>query len=178
MSGHNKWSQIKRQKGAEDSKKSRLFGVLTKMIAAEARRVGGDRNSAALRAVIEKARTANMPNENIDRAIRQGTEKNIASRVEILYEAYGPGGVAILIEGTTNNNNRTAQEIRHLLAEHGTNLVTPGSVTWAFKKVSDLGWLAETTTTVNGKDREKLNSLLAALEKHADIRKVISNCQN
>ena len=178
MSGHNKWSQIKRQKGTEDGTRRKLFGMLGKTISIEAKRAGGDRNLPGLRAAIEKARAANMPNENIDRAIKNATEKGNAELLEVLYEAYGPGGVAILIEGITDNNNRTSQEIRHLLAEHGGNLATPGSVTWAFQKINNLEWLAETKTEIGAEDREKINNLLEELEKHEDSKKVVTNLQN
>ncbi len=178
MSGHNKWSQIKRQKGTEDGKRSKLFGMLGKTISIEAKRAGGDRNLPGLRAAIEKARAANMPNDNIDRAIKNATEKGSAELTEVLYEAYGPGGVAILIEGITDNNNRTAQEIRHLLAEHGGNLATPGSVTWAFKKVNNLEWVAENLTEASSEDQEKIKSLLEELADHEDIKKVVTNLQN
>ncbi|MEK7650808.1 MAG: YebC/PmpR family DNA-binding transcriptional regulator [Patescibacteria group bacterium] len=175
MAGHNKWSQIKRQKGAEDGKKSKLFGILAKTISVEAKKANGDRNLPGLRTAIEKARTANMPNENIDRAIKNATDKGGAELQEVLYEVYGPGGVAILIEGITDNNNRTNQEIKHLLAEHGGNLATPGSVTWAFKKINNTDWTAEMTTEVGTEDREKINILLEELESHEDIKKIVTN---
>mgnify|MGYP001584865548 FL=1 len=175
MSGHNKWSQIKRQKGTEDGKRSKLFGMLGKTISIEAKRANGDRNLPGLRAAIEKARVANMPNENIDRAIKNATEKGNAELLEVLYEAYGPGGVAILIEGITDNNNRTSQEIRHLLDEHGGNLAAPGSVTWAFQKINNLEWAAENLAEVSDEDREKVNNLLENLEEHADIKKTVTN---
>lgn len=178
MAGHNKWTQIKRQKGVEDAKKSKLFGILAKTISIEAKRANGDRNLPGLRTAIEKARVANMPNENIERAIKRATEKGGAELLEVLYEAYGPGGVALLIEGITDNNNRTAQEIRHLLAEHGGNLATPGSVTWAFKKINNADWAAETKAEVSAEDHEKINNLLAELEDHEDIKKVITNLGN
>lgn len=177
MAGHNKWTQIKRQKGAADAKKSKLFGILAKTISIEAKRAGGDRNLPGLRQAIEKARAANMPNDNIDRAIANATGAGSQQLEEVLYEAYGPGGVALLIEGITNNNNRTAQEIKHLLSLHGANLASPGSVTWAFHK-QDGAWQAQTTVELSSEDQEKLAGLLEALEENEDVKNITTNLAN
>lgn len=174
MSGHNKWTQIKRQKGVEDAKKSKLFGMLGKTIAVEAKRAGSDRNMPGLRVAIEKARAVNMPNENIERAIKNaqgGKENNLE---EVLYEAYGPGGVALIIEGITDNKNRTAQEIKYLLAEHGGNLATPGSVTWAFQKVAGV-WRAKALAELDKSAKQKVTELIATLEANDDVKKITTN---
>ena len=134
MSGHNKWSQIKHRKGAADASKSNVWGKLSKRISVESKKANGDVNTPHLRAVIEKARESNMPKENIDRAVAKGISADSGSLDTVVYETYGPGGVAILIETLTDNHNRTAQEIKHLLLENGLALASPGSAMWAFGK--------------------------------------------
>lgn len=174
MAGHNKWIQIKRQKGVEDAKKSKLFGILTKTISIEAKKANGDRNLPGLRTAIDKARTANMPNENIERAIKNALGKEGKQLEEVIYEGYGPGGVALIIEGITDNKNRSSQEIKHLLTEHGGSLATPGAVLWAFQKSAE-GWLATNRAEVDETTREQIIKLVASLEENADIKKVITN---
>src|SRR3989338_3260748 len=117
MAGHNKWAQIKRQKGAADAAKSNLWGKLGKRIAVESKKANGDVNAAALRAIIETAKKTNMPKDTIEHAIAKGTSADAAALEAITYEAYGPGGAAIVIEALTDSRNRTAQEIKHLLSE-------------------------------------------------------------
>src|SRR3989344_3433041 len=122
MSGHNKWSQIKRQKGVADAAKSNAWGKLGKRIAIESKKASGDVNSPTLRSIIEKARKENMPKYTIDRAIAKGTSAEASEMEAITYEAYGPGGAAIVIETLTDSRNRTAQEIKHLLTKNGLSL--------------------------------------------------------
>ncbi|MCC6290655.1 YebC/PmpR family DNA-binding transcriptional regulator [Candidatus Nomurabacteria bacterium] len=174
MAGHNKWTQIKRQKGAEDAKRSKLFGVLSKNISLESRKAGGDKDAPGLRAAILKARAANMPNNNIERAIRGATEDKDSQLTKVIYEAYGPGGVALIIEGTTDNNNRTAQEIKHLLSLHGGKIAIPGSVLWAFQKIDD-EWRVVNPKKVERSDQEQLTGLILALESGQGIKKVTTN---
>ena len=132
MSGHNKWSKIKHKKAASDAKKSQEFSKLVKLIQMEAKKSGGDQNSPGLRFAIEKAKKANMPGDNIDRAIKKASE---AKEVfPVLFEAYGPGGVGIIITALTDNNNRTNQEIKHILSKNGSSLGGANSVSWNFKK--------------------------------------------
>src|SRR5690348_1557363 len=107
MSGHNKWSKIKNKKAVTDAKKSKVFSMFAKMIAVESRKAKGDKNSPSLRAVMERARAVNMPNDNIDRAVAKGAGGDGGNLEEVLYEAYGPGGAALIIEGITDNKNRT-----------------------------------------------------------------------
>src|SRR3989338_7058585 len=108
MSGHSKWAKIKHQKAATDAKKSKVFSKLVRYIAVEAKKAKGDRNAPGLRVAIDKARAANMPGENIDRAIEKAAGGSDMERVT--YEAYGPGGVALIIEGLTDSRNRTSQQ--------------------------------------------------------------------
>lgn len=136
MSGHSKWSTIKRKKGAIDAKRGKIFTRLIKEITVAARSGGGDpEGNPRLRAAINTAKTENMPKENIARAIKKGTGE-IAGEVyeEILYEGYGPGGVAVLVDCMTDNRNRTVADIRHYFAKSGGNLGEFGCVSWMFDK--------------------------------------------
>ena len=136
MSGHSKWSTIKRKKGAADAKRGNVFTRLAKELTLAARLGGGNpEGNARLRQAIAAAREENMPKDNIERAIRKGTgELGGESFEEVTYEGYGPGGVAILVEILTDNRNRTVAEIRHIFSKHGGNLGENGCVAWMFDK--------------------------------------------
>jgi YebC/PmpR family DNA-binding regulatory protein len=136
MSGHSKWSTIKRKKGAADAKRGKLFTKLIREITIAARQGGGDLDgNPRLRTAVLTARQANMPNDNIDRAVKKGTgELEGVAYEEIVYEGYGPSGVALLIEVTTDNRNRTTSEVRHILTKFGGNLGESGCVGWMFSK--------------------------------------------
>ena len=139
MSGHSKWATIKRQKGVADAKRGALFTKLGNQIAIAARGGTDPSLNSVLAMAIEKAKAANMPMANIERSIQRVKDKSAAQLEEIMYEGYGPGGVAILVEVATDNKNRTAQEVKHILSLYGTALGGIGSVTWAFKKeITDL----------------------------------------
>ena len=236
MAGHNKWSQIKRKKATEDNKRGRLFGKLIREITVAAREGGGDADGNPwLRTAIENARAANMPKDNIEKAILRGTgELPGASYEDVTYEGYGPGGVAILIQAVTDNTNRTVAALRHILERQGGNLGASGSVAWNFERVGHLlidasrfeedaaleaaleagaedlqsegdaylvttdpssfhdvqeairaggidiieasiAMAPKTTVRVEGRDAEKLVTLLEALEEHEDVQNVYSN---
>ncbi|PJE59912.1 MAG: YebC/PmpR family DNA-binding transcriptional regulator [Candidatus Portnoybacteria bacterium CG10_big_fil_rev_8_21_14_0_10_44_7] len=134
MSGHNKWSQIKHKKAATDAKKSHIFSKLAKQITLAAKEGGGDpASNAALRMLVDKAKSANMPVQNVEKAIGRGTGEIAGAEIKpFLYEAYGPGGVAFLIEGSTDNSNRTTAEIKHLLGKLGAKWAEAGSVLYLF----------------------------------------------
>src|SRR5688572_25872364 len=136
MSGHSKWSTIKHKKAATDAKRSKIWTKLIKEITVAARLGGGEAGAnPRLRTAIDKGKQANMPNDTIARAVKKGTgELEGMSYEEIVYEAYGPGGVAVLIEVLTDNRTRTVAEIRHTLEKYGGNLGATGSVAWMFKK--------------------------------------------
>ena len=136
MSGHNKWANIKHRKMAQDAKKSKIFTKIIRELMVAAREGGTDPNTNnALRAAIERAKAANMPKDTMEKAIKKGAgELEGQSFVEALYEGYAPGGVAMLIRALTDNKNRTAQEIRHLLSKHGGNMAESGSVAWMFER--------------------------------------------
>ncbi len=136
MSGHSKWSTIKHKKGAADAKRGKLFSKLIKEITIAARVGGGDpAANPRLRTAIDKARAANMPNDNIARAIKKGTGELEGVRYEeVTFEGYGPGGVAVMVETLTDNRNRTVSELRHLFSKLGGNLGEAGCVAWIFSK--------------------------------------------
>ncbi|ANQ53911.1 MULTISPECIES: YebC/PmpR family DNA-binding transcriptional regulator [Thermosipho] len=136
MSGHNKWANIKHRKAAQDAKRSKIFTKLIREIIVAAREGGGDpETNPRLRAVIERARAANMPKDTIEKSIKKGTgELEGVDYQEIIYEAYAPAGVALYIYAMTDNKNRTAQELRHLLSKHGGSLAESGSVAWLFER--------------------------------------------
>ena len=180
MSGHNKWSKIKRQKGAEDAARSKLFGKLVRAITVEAKKLGvsslvkGAPLSPGLETAIRKAREANMPNDTIERAIKKSGESTAMET--ITYEAYGPGGSALVIEALTSNRNKAAQEVKAILVRHGTALAAPGSATWAFEKTTD-GWTAKTSVTLNNDDGEKLGKLIDELENNDEVQEVFTNAE-
>ncbi|PIE70065.1 MAG: YebC/PmpR family DNA-binding transcriptional regulator [Deltaproteobacteria bacterium] len=136
MSGHNKWSSIKHKKGAADAKRGKVFTKLIKEITVAARMGGGDpAGNPRLRAAIAAARAENMPKDNIERGIKKGTgELEGVTYEEIVYEGYGPGGVAIIVESLTDNKNRAVAEIRHVFTKSGGNLGANGCVSWMFDK--------------------------------------------
>lgn len=136
MSGHSRWAQIKHKKALSDAKKGNLFSKVARLIMVAAKEKGRDpAMNPKLRMAIEKAKVVGMPKENIERAIERGSSEIEAGTLEeVLYEAYGPGGAALLIQGVTDNKNRTTNEIKHTLSEHGGKLGSAGSVEWMFEK--------------------------------------------
>jgi YebC/PmpR family DNA-binding regulatory protein len=137
VSGHSKWSSIKHKKGAADSKRGQLFSKLSRAIIVAAKEGGPDpAANLALQNAIEKARSYSMPKENIERAIAKGSgaDADAASFETVVYEGYGPEGVAVLVEAVTDNRNRTASEVRHAFTKHGGNLGTTGAVAWQFER--------------------------------------------
>ncbi len=139
MSGHSKWSTIKRKKGAADARRGAVFTRLTREIVMAAREGGGDPNgNFRLRLAVDKARSENMPKDNIERAIRRGTgeDKDAAAFEQVMYEGYAPHGVAVMIECVTDNRNRTVAELRHALTHAGGNMGELGSVAWQFERVA------------------------------------------
>jgi YebC/PmpR family DNA-binding regulatory protein len=162
MSGHSKWSTIKHKKGAADAKRGKIFTRILKEMTVAARLGGGDpAGNPRLRAAVAEAKANNMPKDNIERAIKRGTgELEGATYEEITYEGYGPGGVAIIVEGLTDNTNRTTPEIRHIFEKNSGNLGTPGSVRFQFEKK---GYFAVEKSAVG---EEKLMEI--ALEAGAD----------
>jgi len=174
MGGHNKWSQIKRQKGANDAAKSRIWGKLGRRITVESKKAKGDANAANVRAVVETAKKENMPKDAIERAIAKGSSTDMAEMESITYETYGPGGAAIIIAALTDSRNRTAQEIKHLLTENGLALAAPGSALWAFTKTAE-GYEPQTTVSLSDIEHERLVEILEELDAHDDVEEVYTN---
>ena len=166
MSGHSKWASIKHKKGAKDAKRGKLFSKLVKEITVVARDGGGDLSAnASLRTAVQIARDANMPAENIERAIKKGTgELPGVNYEEAVYEGYGPGGVAVLIRVLTDNKNRSTAEIRHIFDKRGGSMASPGSVSYLFEKKGFI------TVPVDGVNEDTLFAL--ALEAGAEDFKV------
>mgnify|MGYP001610634730 CR=1 FL=1 len=158
-----------------DARRSKLFSMLGRQISVEAKKAGGDKNNPVLRKAMEKARAANMPNENIERAIEKGLGNRDQGLEEVMYEAYGPGGTALIITGISDNKNRTSQEIKHLLAEHDSALATPGAALWAFAKNNDGEWQAKNFLNLNESEAAQLTALTETIETHDDIKKVYTN---
>jgi YebC/PmpR family DNA-binding regulatory protein len=148
MSGHSKWSTIKHKKAAKDAKRGKIFTKIIREITTAARLGGGDPNmNAKLRLIIDKAKLAGMPKDNIDRAIKKGTGATEGeSYEEVTYEGYGPGGVALIIDGLTDNKTRTVMEVRNVLARNNGNLGAAGSVSFMFKLRGFLAFSKENTT--------------------------------
>ncbi len=176
MSGHNKWSQIKHKKAATDAKKSKIFTKIVRLITVESKKTKGDTNSPSLRMAIEKAKQANMPSDNIERAIKKGATDNGAQMEAITYEAYGPGGVGIIIEALTDNRNKAAQEVKWILSRNGYALAGIGSVTWGFKK-ENMEWIPQMTTPISDEDAEKLETLIDELEENDEVQDVYTNAE-
>ena len=176
MSGHNKWSKIKHKKAATDAQKSKIFGKLARLISVESKLSGGDVNSPGLRTAIEKAKKENMPSENIDRAVKKGAGSDMTQMDAVLYEAYGPGGCALIIEGLTDNKNRISAEVKHILTKNGLSLAAQGSATWAFEKING-GWTPKTMSPISEEDSIKLSKVVEELEENDDIQNVYTNAE-
>ena len=174
MSGHSKWAQIKRQKGVEDSKKSKVFGKLGSLIATEARKANGDINSPGLRVLIEKAKKENMPKDTIERAVKKGVGGEAETMEALTYEGYGPGGCALIIEAFTGNRNKAAQEIKFILSKHSGSLATQGAAAWAFTKTTE-GWEPNSTIPLDDGDGAMLSTLIEELEANDEVQDVYTN---
>jgi len=163
MAGHSKWANIKYRKERQDKKRSNLFSKLTRELIVCARQDPNPETNPALAAAIERARAANMPKENIERAIKRATgDLEGAKYEEVIYEGYGPGGVAILVRTLTDNRNRTAAAVRHIFESYGGSLGTEGCVAWQFERRG----MVQVEGTPEGMDKEEL--VLLAIEKGAE----------
>jgi len=179
MSGHNKWSQIKGKKGVTDAKRGQLFGKLLKAISIAAKSAPNPQFNPRLRSAIEKAKEFNVPQENIERAVsKAGEEKNLE---DVIIEAYGPEGVAIIIEAITDNTNRTINEIRHILDLHGAKMANQGSVLWSFSSEGgsasggEHNWQPKFKQSVSLDTAKKITEIIEALEEHDDVQRIITN---
>jgi len=176
MSGHSKWSQIKRQKAVTDQARSRVFARFAKDIALESKKAAGNLSAPSLVAAITRAKAVNMPKDNIERAVARGASKDGGNLEQVAYEFYGPGGVAIIAVAVTDNKNRTTQEVKHLLSKNGYDLGAPGSAAWAFTKTPDGRYAAnEPKMEVAASDEEKLGEILNLFDEHDDVQEVFTN---
>jgi YebC/PmpR family DNA-binding regulatory protein len=175
MSGHNKWSQIKHKKAKTDGAKSKVYSKYSKLISAEAQKVKGDKNSPSLRALIERAKGENVTNDVIERAIKKASEPGGAME-SIVYEAYGPGGCAMIIEALTQNKNKAAQEVKHILSDNGFALAAPGSASWAFER-KGVEWIPTMTVTLEDADLAILEKLVDDLENNEEVQDVFTNVE-
>ncbi len=196
MSGHSHWSGIKHKKGVRDAKRGVIFSKLLNAISVAAKSEPNPQFNPRLRTAVLTAREANVPNENIERAIKKASDKSDALE-ELTIEAYGPGGAAILIEAITDSRNRTISEIKKIVSDNGCKWAEPGSVRWAFSAiggstpVSDFGqagasdgesakantgnWIAKFPQALKTEDKEKLLLAVEAIEEQGDVQMVYTN---
>jgi len=173
MSGHSHWAGIKHQKGVTDQKRGQLFSKLLAAITAAVRTEPNPDFNPRLRTAVQKAKENMVPAENIERAIKKAAEAG-QNLEEIVLEAYGPGGTAIIIEAVTDNRNRTIPEVKKILSDLGGKWAEPGSVLWAFEPPSgERPWQAKFPQELSPEDRERLSALVAGLEEHGDVQKII-----
>jgi len=166
MSGHSKWSQIKHKKALTDKKKSQLFSRISKLITIAARNGIDPKSNSSLAQAIETARSVNMPNDKIERAIKRVSEKEGAQLTELLIEALGPGNIPLRIKAITDSGNRTISEVKKILSDHGAKMVQPGSISWMFN---------QSPTEIARSNQQAIDKLFEALDDHDDVEDVISN---
>lgn len=178
MAGHSKWAQIKRGKAVTDAVKSRVFSRFARLIALESKKTGGSVTAPSLSAIIVRAKASNMPKENIERAVAKGMSKDAGLLEQVVYEVYGPGGVAIIVDALTDSRNRTTQEIKLILTEQELSLASPGAAAWAFTKAPDGSFAAnEPLIEVAGGDEVKLGEILSKLDEQDDVQMIYTNAR-
>jgi len=186
MSGHSHWSKVKWQKGAADAKKGKAFSKISREITIATREGGGDPGfNAKLRMAVEKAKGLNMPADNIERAIKKGTGQLPGEKLEsVILEAFGPAGVAIIIEGITDNKNRTFGEIKQILAQNNGKLVGEGGVRWMFERKvkkdepGSIEWAPKQEIEVSAPDKETCQKLFTALDENDAVQEIYSNLKD
>jgi len=172
MSGHNKWQQIKRKKEVTDKKRGQIFSKLLKAISIAAREDANPSYNSRLKAAIEQAKEFNVPQDNIERAIKKSQE--VEHIKELLMEAYGPEGVAILIQAHTDNGNRTVAEIKRILNDHDGKWANQGSVIWAFEKTAE-GYQPKFPQNISKEAGDKITRLMDALDDHDDVSEIYTS---
>jgi YebC/PmpR family DNA-binding regulatory protein len=177
MSGHNKWSKIKHKKAASDAQKSKIFSKHSASITIEVRNAGGDVNASGVLAAVERAKRDSMPKDNIERALQKGAGAGADALQQIIFEGYGPGGVAMIILAITDNNNRTAPEVRHVFSKAGLELGTPGSALWAFTKTAE-GYVPNNPMGLDDTTGEKLADFIERLEDLEDITEIYTSADS
>jgi len=176
MSGHSHWAGIKHRKGINDAKRGKVFTKHGKLITIAARSGGNPDMNFQLRLVIDRARLDNMPKENIERAIKRGTGelKDQAEIQEIVYEAFGPGGIMMIIKTLTDNKNRTVSEVKTILGKFGGKLGGPGSVMWNFE-LSNFEYKPKNILAIDDEAKEQYEKLLEALDEQDDVQEIYDN---
>ena len=177
MSGHNKWSKIKHGKKITDSRRGKAFDKVSRLISVSTKGKSSDpETNPQLRMAIEKAKKINMPKDNIERAIKRGSgQLGEAGMEEVLYEAYGPSGIALIIKGITDNKNRTVAEIKNILSKFNSKLAEPGSVQYLFDKKNE-DWIPKYPLEITDeKTIKQLEKLSETLDENDDIQEIYSN---
>ena len=182
MSGHSKWNNIKNKKGAEDAKKGKVFGYVSRLIrvAVKEGKSGDPNTNPSLRFALEKAKAVNMPRVNVDRAIERGLGKTKSgqSLEEVTYEGYGPGGVGFMVTAITDNRNRTGSEIRTCFDHHGGSLGSPGSAAYLFTLAPDGSASVKIPLQIEDHStRAQVESLVELLENQDDVEEVVHNME-
>lgn len=179
MSGHSHWAGIKHKKEITDQKRGKVFSKLLALVSAAAKTEPNPGFNPRLRTAIAKAREATVPQENIERAIKRASEIGAALE-ELTFEAYGPGGIALLIEAVSDNRNRAVQEVKVALRDHGGKWAEAGSVRWAFEAApegAEERWVAKFPQDVTGDDAQKLATLVETLEDNDDVQSVYTTAK-
>ena len=176
MSGHSHWAGIKHKKEITDQKRGKIFSKMAKLIEIAARKGGDPNMNPSLRLVIEKARSVNMPNDNIERAIKKGSGENKEGQLEeVAYEAYGPHGAALIIEAITDNRNRTLSEIKHILNTFNGKLAETGSVKYLFDR-KEGAWIPNySIEIIDPNAKEQIIKLFETLDDNDDVNEIYSN---
>lgn len=182
MSGHSHAKTIKRVKEASDKKRGQIFSKMARLISVAVKESGSNPGTnPKLRIAMETARSVNMPKDNIDRAIKRGAGEDVLAEnlEEVTFEAYGPGGVAIIVEGITDNKNRTLGEIKQVLSQHGAKMIGEGGLRWMFerklKEPGALEWEPKQEIELSTKDREACERLFEALDGNEAVQEIYSN---
>ncbi|MBI2065308.1 MAG: YebC/PmpR family DNA-binding transcriptional regulator [Candidatus Yanofskybacteria bacterium] len=168
MSGHSKWSQIKHKKGITDKKKGQLFSKLSKLISLAARKGANLQSNLELKSAIDNAKSYNMPNDNIERAIKKVSDKSAAQLEELFIEAIGPGGIALKIKAITDSRNRTIAEIKNILSDNSSKMVPPGSISWMFSQPAII---------TDEATQDQITRLFESLDNNDDVEDIISNLE-
>lgn len=176
MSGHSHFSTIKHKKEITDSRRGKIFSKMAKIISIAAHKGGDPDINSSLRLAIDKAKKVNMPNDNIQRAIKRGTGEDKSTQLEeITYEAYGPNATALIIETITDNKNRTVSEIKHILSNHNGKMAESGSVKYMFNKQGE-EWIPKYSTDISDENlKNKLTKLFEELDENEDVKDIYSN---
>jgi len=176
MSGHSHSKTIKHRKDAVDAKRGKIFSKISRLISVAAKEKGGDpETNPKLKLAIEKAKSSNMPKDNVEKAIKRGTGQLEGIKIEeFVYEAYGPAGTALIIEGITDNKNRTLAEIKNILSRFNGKLANSGSVKYLFDKKGE-DWLAKYPLEIDLKTKEQVEKLFEALDENEDVQEIYSN---